>query len=56
MSCSESPEVSCDEKEVEVVPTGEREVLASDMMQEDEPDDSEEARSEAGENAIGVKP
>jgi hypothetical protein len=56
MSCSESPEVSCDENEVEVVPTGEREVLASDMMQDEEPEDSEEAKSEAGEKAIGVKP
>ena len=55
MSANESPDVSCDENEVEVVPTGDIEVLASDMMQDEEPEDSE-AMSEAGEKATGVKP
>lgn len=58
MSPRESPEVSCEEKEVEAF-TGEREVLGSDTEPasdiEAELEDSE-ARSEVGDTEAGVKP
>ena len=57
-SPNDSPDVSWDEKEVDVV-TGEREVLASEDppsdIEEPEAEDSE-ARSEVGEWERGVKP
>lgn len=60
MSAKESPEVSCEEKEVEAL-TGEREVfcsleppLASDMTEAEL--EVSEAKSEVGEGACGVKP
>jgi hypothetical protein len=55
MSAKDSPDVSWEEKDVEAAVKGDREVLASDMMQEELEDDSE-ARSEAGEKAMGRKP
>ena len=59
ISAKESPEVSCEEKEVEAF-TGERDVLGSDTEPasdiEAEEEDSEEARSEVGDIEAGVKP
>jgi hypothetical protein len=58
MSARESPEVSCDEKDVEAF-TGDREVLGSELDPtsdiEAELEDSE-ARSEVGDIECGVKP
>jgi len=57
MSARESPEVSCEEKEVETL-TGEREVLGSEEPASDmEPEDEDsEAKSDVGETEQGVKP
>ena len=59
MSPRESPEVSCEEKEVEAF-TGDSEVFGSDTEPasdiEAELEDSEEARSEVGDIEAGVKP
>jgi hypothetical protein len=52
MSAKDSPDVSWEEKEVEAVVRGERDVFT----QEDEEEEEVSAMSEVGEKAMGVKP
>jgi hypothetical protein len=54
MSAKDSPDVSCEEKEVEAVVRGEREVFT---QEEEEEDEDVSTMSEVGEKAtMGVKP
>jgi hypothetical protein len=55
MSAKDSPDVSCEEKEVEAVVRGEREVFTQE--EEEEEDEDVSTMSEVGEKAtMGVKP
>ena len=57
MSVRESPEVSCEENEVEAL-TGDREVFGSEDPASDieADEDDSEAKSEVGDTEHGVKP